>query len=93
MKRKLEIQIIRDNKQADLLDELLKIDIPLERHVALKERADHLRKTLVRMKKHEEKMEMLRLKEIEKQKKKFEEELRRKIQRRREEIARRRGMF
>ena len=44
-----------------MLDELLKVDLPLERHVALKERADHLRETMDKMKKHEEKMEAKRL--------------------------------
>ena len=86
MKRKLEIQTIRENKNADILDEVLKIDVPLQRQVARKERADYLKKAVVKIKRHEERQEELRLKRIERAQRKLEEELRRKVRARKEEI-------
>lgn len=65
------MQAIRDNKEAELLKGILDIDKPVPRHERMRERSHYLRKSVEKLKKHEEKMEARRLRAIERAKRKI----------------------
>ena len=79
IKRKLEVQAVRDNKQAGLMKAILEIDKPMPRREAMKQRSKQLRSTLAAVLKHEAKQEAKRLRAMELAEKKLAEELRRKM--------------
>lgn len=79
IKRKLEIQAIRDNKQAALTKTILDMDKPVPRREAMKERSARLRKTLAAVLKLEAKEQAKKARAMDVVKQRLGEEMKRRM--------------
>lgn len=63
------MQLIRDNKNAEVNRRIFDLDAPVERHERMKKNSIKLRKLAVKVVAHQERREMIRAKKLEQMKK------------------------